>query len=273
MAWSAFPYADAEAAYRHTPVSLQAAWPRLHACDAEPWPADARLVDAWIACHAGQFELAAQLGLDAGFEGYAVAHRAICLHATYVETSERRRNAVFEEVAARCERQQAAQPDNPAGYHWHAYALARYAQGVSVVKALAQGVGGKVKASLDTALRLAPAHCDAHVTMGGYHAEIIDKLGVMAGALSYGASKDSAYRHFRTALALHPESAIARLQFANALLMLGGRGKLDEALALRAEAAACLPCEAGERLHVELAKQPWTQAGGASAIHHSSTRF
>ena len=33
MAWTPFPYPDP--AYRHTPESLQAAWPQLHAGDRE----------------------------------------------------------------------------------------------------------------------------------------------------------------------------------------------------------------------------------------------
>jgi hypothetical protein len=36
--------------------------------------------------------------------------------------------ATFECVAERCERQQQEQPDNPAGFYWHAYALGQYSQ-------------------------------------------------------------------------------------------------------------------------------------------------
>lgn len=253
MAWNAFPHADD--AYVYTPVSLKQAWPRLHIGDAEPFPASAEVVQAWLAFHAGDFEQAARLGLAAGVDGYAVASKAACIHATYLETSEKNKNATFEQIAQRCEEHQAAQPKNAAAYYWHAYALGRYAQGISVVQALAQGVGAKVKNSLDMTLKLAPKHADAHIALGTYHAEIIDKVGAMIGGLTYGVNKDEGYKHFKSALALNPGSAIARIEYANALVMLDGKKKMDEAVALYEQAAACEARDAMERLDVELAKE------------------
>jgi hypothetical protein len=130
-----------------------------------PQPA---LVQAWIAFHAGEFERAARLGLDVGVNGYAVAHKAICMYTNYLEPNDKKRLATFECVAERCERQQLEQPGNPAGYYWHAYALGQYSQGISVVKALAQGLGAKVKRSLDMASswrRSAPMHIAWACTM------------------------------------------------------------------------------------------------------------
>jgi tetratricopeptide (TPR) repeat protein len=253
MAWSKFPHPDD--AYVYTAASLKKAWARLHVGDAEPFPKDARLVEAWIAFHAGDFERATKLGLDVGVDGYSVAHKATCMYATYLEKSEKKKIATFEEVAERCERQQEEQPDNAAGYYWHAYALGRYAQGISVVKALAQGVGAKVKHSLDMTLKLAPRHADAHIAMGAYHSEIIDKVGAMIGGLTYGVKKEEGYKHFKKALELNPDSAIARIEYANALVMLDGKKKMDEAVGLYEAAAGCEPRDAMERLDVELAKE------------------
>lgn len=253
MAWSKFPHPDD--AYVYTAASLKKAWARLHVGDAEPFPKDARLVEAWIAFHAGDFERATKLGLDVGVDGYSVAHKATCMYATYLEKSEKKKIATFEEVAERCERQQEEQPDNAAGYYWHAYALGRYAQGISVVKALAQGVGAKVKHSLDMTLKLAPKHADAHIAMGAYHSEIIDKVGAMIGGLTYGVKKEEGYKHFKKALELNPDSAIARIEYANALVMLDGKKKMDEAVGLYEAAAGCEPRDAMERLDVELAKE------------------
>ncbi|MBA5686793.1 hypothetical protein [Rugamonas apoptosis] len=253
MAWSKFPHPDD--AYVYTAASLKKAWPRLHVGDAEPFPKDARLVEAWIAFHAGDFERATKLGLDVGVDGYSVAHKATCMYATYLEKNEKKKIATFEEVAERCERQQQEQPDNAAGYYWHAYALGRYAQGISVVKALAQGVGAKVKHSLDMTLKLAPKHADAHIALGAYHSEIIDKVGAMIGGLTYGVKKEEGYKHFKQSLELNPDSAIARIEYANALVMLDGKKKMDEAVALYEAAAGCEPRDAMERLDVELAKE------------------
>ena len=62
-----------------------------------------------------------------------------------------------------------------------AYALGRYSQGISVAKALAQGLGGKVKNALETTIKLAPKHADAHIALGAFHAEVIDKVGSLLG--------------------------------------------------------------------------------------------
>ncbi|CDG82032.1 hypothetical protein [Janthinobacterium agaricidamnosum] len=251
MAWNTFRYP--ESAYLHTPASLEQAWARLHAGDAEPFPVHAALVQAWIAFHAGDFEKATRLGLAAGVKGYSVAHKATCVYASCLETSDKARIATFEEVAERCERQQAEQPDNPAGFYWHAYSLGRYAQGISVVKALAQGIDIKVRNSLDTALALAPYHADAHIAFGAYHAEIIDKVGALIGGLTYGVKKEQGLQHFKTALKLNPDTALGRIAYAKALLMLDGKKKMAEALALYQEAAACVAVDAMERLDVEAA--------------------
>jgi tetratricopeptide (TPR) repeat protein len=250
--WAKFPYPDKK--YAYTAATLKKAWDRLHRGDAEPLPKDAAVVDAWIAFHAGEFERAADKGLAAGGAGIAVANKATAIYANYLEESEKKKLALFEEVAARAEKQQAAEPKNPSGFYWQAYALGRYAQGISVAKALAQGIGGKVKTALETALKLAPKHADAHIALASYHAEVIDKVGAMIGGLTYGAKKDTALKLYETALKLAPDSAIARIEYANGLVMLEGKKGLARAEKLYAEAAACEPLDAMERLDVELAK-------------------
>lgn len=259
MSWEPFPHP--ETAYVYTPDSLLAAWPRLHVGDAERYPSDARLVQAWIAFHAGQFERAARIGLDVGVEGYSVAHKATCIYALYLEQSEKKKIATFEEVAERCERQQLERPGNAAGFYWHGYALGRYAQGISVVKALAQGIGAKVKASLDKAVKLEPRHADAHIALGTYHAEVIDKVGAMIGGLTYGVKKDVCYRHFDSAIQIDPESAVARIAYARALLTLDGKKKLPEALALYEQATCCPARDATERLYVDAARVELEEQG------------
>ena len=123
-----------------------------------------------------------------------------------------------------------------------------------VAKALTQGLGVKVKAALETAIRLAPKHADAHIALGAFHAEVINKVGAMVGGLTYGAKKDAAVEHYEKALKLNPDSAIARIEYANGLVMLFGESKMKHAEKLYHEAAACKAADAMERLDVELAK-------------------
>ncbi|MEI2421362.1 hypothetical protein V6O07_13895, partial [Arthrospira platensis SPKY2] len=121
------------------------------------------------------------------------------------------------------------QPDDVNAWYFHAYALGRYSQGISIAKALAEGLGGKIKASLERALELEPNHADAHIALGTWHAEIIDKVGSLVGGLTYGARKDAGEKHFRRALELNPDSAIARTECANGLVMMFGKSRVREA--------------------------------------------
>lgn len=253
IAWKPFPYPDPR--FHYTATRLKLAWSSLHAGDAEPWPHDAAVVQAWIAFHEGDFEQAQREGLALGLSGYAAANKASCMYAVYLATAPTERCARLQAVIERCEAQQGEQPDNPAAFYWHAYALGRYAQEISVLTALAQGIGGKVKASLDATLALAPQHADAHIALGVYHAEIIDKLGALMARLSYGVSRNEAIRHFETALTLNPPSAIARVEYARALAMLDGRAGQAEAAALRRAALDAEPHDAMERLDIERARQ------------------
>ena len=104
------------------------------------------------------------------------------------------------------------------------------------------------------AIKLQPKHADAHIALGAWHAEIIGKVGGMVGGLTYGAKKDAALEHFQKALKLNPDSAIARIEYANGLVTLFGKDKLKEAEKLYAEAAKQKPMDAMERLDVEAAK-------------------
>lgn len=251
-AWKKFPHDDK--AYVYAGTALKKQWLRLHRGDAEPFPADAAVQDAWRAYHAGDFGKAVELGLAAGLAGYNAANKAAMIYANYLEDDEERKLALFLDVARRCEELQEATPDDANSWYLHAYVLGRYSQGISVAKALAQGLGGKIKASLDKALKLQPKHADAHIALGTWHAEIIDKVGGMVGGLTYGAKKEAGEKHFRAALDLNPDSAIARTEYANGLVMMFGRSRLKEAEALYAEAAAFEAADAMERLDVEAAR-------------------
>ena len=134
-----------------------------------------------------------------------------------------------------------------------AYALGRYSQGISVVKALSQGLGSKVKGALEVAIKLQPKHADAHIALGTFHAEVIDKVGKLLGK-TQGADVATGLKMFQQALKLNPASAIARIEYANGMVMLEGDKKMKEAEKLYAEAAECDPLDAMERLDVEMAK-------------------
>jgi hypothetical protein len=249
--WKAFPHDAAD--YTYAAAALKKNWARLHAGDAEPLPADDKVLAAWALFHAGEFQKAAEAGLKVGGAGITVANKAQSIYANYLEGSETTKLALFMEVAERAEAQMASEPKNANAHYFMAYALGRYSQGISIAKALSQGLGSKVKAALETAIKLQPKHADAHIALGAFHAEVIDKVGSLLGR-TQGASKDAGLTMFKAALKLNPTSAIAMVEYANGLVMLEGDKKMKEAEKLYADAAACTPMDAMERLDVEMAK-------------------
>jgi hypothetical protein len=249
--WTAFPYAGD---YVFDAVSVKRNWARLHAGDAEPLPQDAQVLDAWALFHSGEFQKAVELGLKLGGAGLTVANKAACIYATYLEKQEKDRLDLYMEVAQRAAAQAQAEPGNPNALYWQAYALGRYSQGISVAKALAQGLGSKVKGSLENVIKLQPRHADAHIALGAFHAEVIDKVGSLIGGMTYGARKDIGLQLFQQALKLNFESAIGMIEYANAMVMLDGDKMMNEATRLYQQAAAAKPIDAMERLDVEMAK-------------------
>ena len=250
--WTEFPYPDP--AYDFEGASLKAAWDDLHAGDREPFPQDETLQEAWRCFHRGDFQRAVEMADEAGLSGHAVANKATGIYATYLEDNERRKAALFLEAAERAEQAIEEMPDDPNSHYFHAFNLGRYSQSISIVKALKQGIGGKVQKSLSRALELLPDHADAHTAMGMYHAEIIDKIGKLVGGMTYGADIKQAMAHFKSAMELAPRSPIVRIEYANGLYMLYGDKRWDEVSQLYVEASEAEALDAMERLDIESAR-------------------
>ena len=253
--WTAFPH-DADA-YSYDIATLKKKWVRLHTGDAEPLPKDEAVLAAWALFHAGEFQKATEAGLKAhaagAGAGMTVANKSQVIYSTYLEVSEKTKLALLLEASERAEKRTREDPQDANAWYCMAYALGRYSQGISIAKALAQGLGSKVKSALETTIKLSPKHADAHIALGAFHAEVIDKVGSLLGR-TQGASKDAGLAHYKTALKLNPGSAIAMVEYANGLVMLEGDKRMKEATKLYEEAAACEPLDAMERLDVEMAK-------------------
>ena len=197
-------------------TSVKNNWERLHAGDAEPLPKNTKVLQAWALFHNGEFQKAADLGLKLGGAGLTVANKSACIYATYLETKEKARLELYLEVARRA--------------------------------------GSKVKSSLENVIKLQPKHADAHIALGTFHAEVIDKVGSLIGGMTYGAKKETGLRLFQEALKLNIKSAIGMIEYANAMVMLEGDKLMDEATKLYQQAAAAVPMDAMERLDVEMAR-------------------
>jgi tetratricopeptide (TPR) repeat protein len=250
--WTKFPHPDK--AYAYDAAALKKHWARLHRGDCEPFPKDADVLEAWRHFHAGEFAHAVDAGLAAGGPGINAAVKAQTVYAHYLEKADKTKLALFEEAAAWAGERRGNAPRDANAHYLYAFALGRYGQGISVAKALAQGFGGKIKDALLAALKLDAKHADAHTAYGSYQAEVINKVGGLVAGMTYGAKKDAAVEHFEKAVKLNPESAITRIEYANGLILLFGKSRLDDATALYEEAAATKPMDAMERLDVGVAQ-------------------
>jgi tetratricopeptide (TPR) repeat protein len=252
MSWKKFPHPDK--AFSYPGAALKKNWNRLHRGDCEPFPDDPKVQSAWRSYHAGDFGKALELGLDCGLTGYAAANKAAIVYASYLERDDDMQLKLLLDAARRCEEQQKAMPHYANAWYLHAYALGRYSQRISVLKALSEGLGSKIKSSLTQAIELDANHADAHIALGAYHAEVIDKVGALVGGLTYGAKRTLGVEHFESALKLNPLSAIARIEYAKSLVMMFGNARLKDAERYYREAAACTAADAMEWLDIETAK-------------------
>ncbi len=249
--WTRLPYADTP---RFDAAAVLARWDRLHAGQRVPPPVHGPLAEGWALYHSGEFEHAVALALKHGREGLALANQATSIYASYLEPKEVVRLALFRQVTERASAQASSEPDNYEALYWQAYALGRYSQGISVARALAQGLGSKVKGALERVIELEPRHADAHIALAAFHAEVIDKVGSLVGRMTYGVRAETSVELFERGLQLNPHSASALMEYARGLLMLHGESRMPEATRLYEKAATLEPVDARERLDVELAR-------------------
>ncbi len=246
--WAKFPHDQKSITYAGD--ALKKNWDALHRGDNEPYPKDANLIDAWRAYHAGNFAEAVEAGAVT-----VVAAKATAIYATYLEPKDSAKAGHYQAAMAIADKLRTKEVKNTNAHYQFAYAAGRYSQTVSIIKALKEGYGGKIKSALETVLKLDPKHAEANTAMGAYHAEIIDKVGAMVGKLTYGASKDAAVEHFEKALKLTPQSPIAHIEYANGLLMLFGDKEMEKATKLYEKAAKMKGKDAMEMLDIEMAKE------------------
>lgn len=249
--WNDFPHADP--GYNYEDDALSDSWKDLHRGDKEPFPDEEALQEAWRCFHRGEFQRAVELADDFGLAGHAVANKATGIYATYLEDDQKRQIDCFKSAIARAEEAIDAFPDDANAHYFHAFNLGRYSQSISIVKALKQGVGGKVLKSLKRALELEPEHAEAHTALALYHAEIIDKIGKLIGGMTYGASESSALEHFARSLEITPRAPIANIEYGNGLYLLYGDSRIDEVSDLYVKASETEALDAMERLDIESA--------------------
>ena len=271
--WAKFPHASK--AFDYADAKLAEAWDELHRGDREPYPSTERIAallkrapklakdaakaatelqEAWRAYHRGDFQKACEIGESLGALGATVANKAEGIHAVYLVEDEAEKLECFERCAKRAEAAIVELPDEVNAHYFRAFAWGRYSQGISITKALAQGLAGKVRESLDRTLALDDAHAEAHTALGLYHAEIVNKVGGMLAGLTYGAKAATGMAHLEKAIKLTPKAPIAHIEFGNGLLLLNGDKKMDDAAGAYERASKIKPIDAMQALDIAFAK-------------------
>jgi tetratricopeptide (TPR) repeat protein len=272
--WAAFPHPDK--GFDYSGDKLAKAWKDLHAGDQEPFPdekhvlallkvnprlgKDAKAIagelqDAWRAFHRGDFQRAYEAGVALKALGASVAIKAGGIHATYLLDDDKAKTARYEELINLADAAVAALPEQANSHYRRAFAIGRLSQTISITKALAQGLAGKVRESLDATLERAPKHAEAETALGLYHAEIVGKVGGMLAKLTYGATATEAEKHLKQALKLTPASPIAWVEYGNGLLLLHGDKREDEVAEAWDKAAKLKPRDAMEALDAGWARE------------------
>jgi hypothetical protein len=273
---------NSNGAYRYAGNALREKWGRLHHGDREPFPdagriarlvkgdttltarldveggaaaVAARVQEAWREFHAGNFTHSIELGAKLGPLGAAAASKAAAIHASAMASGATGALKILQAASKRGEEAVEQLPDAPNSHYMLALVLGRYSQRISILQALAEGLGGRVRKLLERTLELEPRHADAHIALGLYHAEIVGKLGSLVAGMTYGASQSAAIRHFERAIGLAPRAPIAHLEYAQGLLLLDARTHRAKAAELYQHAAQCEPLDAMDRLDIERARR------------------
>lgn len=197
-------------------------WGRLHRGNCEPFPAAPKLQEAWRAYHLGHFGRAVELGMAAGQQGAVPAAFATTIYAQYIEQDDKRKIALFKQAMALCKEAEAGGLSTANLHYIYAVAMGRYSQFISMIEALAQGFGGRIKEQVEKCLALEPNHAEAHATFAGWHAGISDQAGSMMAKMLYGATQDGAHEHYDEAVRLAPDTVVPHVEYARGLEVMYG---------------------------------------------------
>jgi len=227
---------------------LRESWDRMHAGNREPYPENEQLQEAWRRYHLGDFAGAVNTGRALGGPGVVPAAFAGTIYAQYVEQDADRKSRLFREVMGWCEQAEADGLSTPNLHYMYAVTMGRYSQFVSMIDALAQGFGGRIREQAEKCLALDNQHAEGHVTLGGWNAEITDQAGTMMAKVLYGATRDDAIQHYDTALQLAPDSPVPYIEYARGLETMYGDSRSDQIIALLEQGLEREAADAMQRL-------------------------
>ena len=164
--------------------------------------------------------------------GYALAAEATTNGAGLVADNQKK--ATFAKAQDYAKQAIALDRNNADAYFELARAQGRLAQFAGILQSL--GLAGDMKKNLDQAIKLRPNMASAYVALGLWNANL-DAKGAIARSAT-GAKRAQVAPNFEKAIALEPNRAIHRIEYANALLLQGNKAaakaQLEKAVSLPA---------------------------------------
>ncbi len=187
---------------------------------------------ARMAYDAGDFLQAASMAAELNTaDGYALAADSLAIYGYHIAAPDREREDIFARATGYGLEAVRLDPQNAQAHLQLAHAMGRYAQVVGVIEVLGNRYVTRVRDAVETAAELDPESAMAHLGIAVWHAEALDKAGIIARLL-FGASSAKVLEHIDLALAYGPELKIVQLETGYSLLLLSERRYGDRALRL-----------------------------------------
>ena len=212
-------------------------------------PAGGQTIEAARTAYAeGRFVEAGGLGeaLETA-EGYVLAANSLAIHGYYF-AAEDEQPELFARAIRAADEAIRLDPDNPESHFQSAHAIGREAQTVGVVEALNRGYARRTREAAEEALRLDPEMAEAHLTLGSWHAEIVNKMGGLVARVTYRATRRNALDYYENALELAPDEIAVYLEYANGLMLLGRNRNREQARELLLRGIEISPSDAYDRI-------------------------
>ena len=160
--------------------------------------------------NSGEFLEAAELGEAVGTsDGYAMAARALAVYGHYL-ADEDTRLSILERGIELSNAAIEADTASAEAYRQAAHVIGRYAENIGIIRAAREGVAGKIRDALLSAIELDPDHAEAHAAFGSWCAEISSNR---IARWIYGNYREEAIYHFDRILELEPITKEALYQY------------------------------------------------------------
>ena len=208
------------------------------------------LAEARAALVEGHWQQAAELGEAEGTaSGFALSAEALAIYAHYVAPEPERRE-VLQRAIGLAEEAVRLQPSDPWIRFQLSHAVGRYAQNVSPMTALREGLVSRSRQLLEDVLALDPDMVLARLQLGSWHADVVAQAGPFVARLTHGARGKNAVEHYERALELAENNLnlVVCAEVSRGLLRLDARKHGAWAQELLARAVALSPQDAFERI-------------------------